>query len=209
LAAQSSTVARAIDQAASRFRLETPRAKRIRMPDYLLPCACGQQTRVTGVQAGKTVRCACGQPLVVPSMRELRTLPRAADAAAVKSRRDIPWEDRHRVAFLLILLAFGALASAGYLALQLPTPEPQVTPQDVDEWVRTGTPDDALGMFEDLKKGLQPEPDQSADLASSRKKLLWGVGIALAGCVLALVGAAVAVRWSAPKSVASPKESKP
>ena len=111
-------------------------------------------------------------------MRELRTLPLAADEAAAKSRRDVPWEDRHRVAFLLVLLAIGALASAGYLALKLPTPERQVTPQDVDEWVRTGTPDDALGMFEDLKKGLQPEPDESAAVASSRKMLLWGVGIA-------------------------------
>jgi hypothetical protein len=130
---------------------------------------------------------------VAPSMRELSTLPPAADPPTVKSRRDVAWEDRHRVAFLLVLLAIGALAGAGYLALQLPTPEPQATPQDVDEWVRTGTPDDAIGMFEDLKRGLQPVPAESAAVASFRRKLLWGVGIALAGCVLALAGAVVAV----------------
>ena len=170
------------------------------MPSYLLSCSCGQQTRVSSVQAGETLRCACGLPLSVPSMRELRTLPVAADEPA---RKTANWENRHRVAFVLVLAAIGALASAGYLAAQLPPPELQITPQDVDEWVRTSTADEAMGMFEDLKKGLQPDSSNSAEAAgTSRKRLLWGVGIALALGILALVGAAIALRPRAARTIA-------
>lgn len=171
------------------------------MPNYLLSCSCGQQTRVSSVQAGETVRCACGVPLPVPSMRELRGLPLAADEQAGKTRRGSVWEDRHRVAFVLVLAAIAALAGAGYLAAQLPPPERQTTPQDVDEWVRTSTADDALGMFEDLKKGLQADSAESAEPERSRPILLWGIGIALSACILALVGAAVALRPREPKTI--------
>lgn len=169
------------------------------MPSYLLSCSCGQQTRVSSVQAGETIRCGCGLPLQVPSMRELRTLPLAADEPA---RKAASWEDRHRVAFVLVLAAIGALAAAGYLAAQLPPPERPVTPQAVDEWVRTSSADEAMGMFEDLKKGLQPDSSNSAATEISRKGLLWGVGIALALCVVALVGAAIALRPRAPRTIA-------
>jgi hypothetical protein len=171
------------------------------MPSYLLSCSCGQQTRVSSVQAGETLRCACGLPLVVPSMRELRSLPLADDQAG-KSRKAAAWEDRHRAAFLLVLVAIGALAAAGYLAAQLPPAERPVTPQIVDEWVQKSTADEAMGMFEDLKKGLQPEAPESADAASSRKMLLWGAGIALTICIVALVCACFALRPSRSRSVA-------
>jgi hypothetical protein len=172
------------------------------MPNYLLSCSCGQQIRVSSVQAGETLRCACGAPLQVPSMRELRALPLAADEQVGKTRRGSVWEDRHRVAFLFVLVAIGALAGAGYLAAQLPPPERQATPQDVDEWVRTSTADDAMGMFEDLKRGLQPDSSESAPAESTRTVLLWGMGIALSACILALVGAAVALRPRGPKIIA-------
>lgn len=170
------------------------------MPNYLLSCSCGQQTRVSSVQAGETVRCACGAPLQVPSMRELRALPLAADEQVGKTRRGTVWEDRHRVAFLFVLVAIAALAGAGYLAAQLPPPERQATPQDIDEWVRTSTADDALGMFEDLKRGLQPGSVDAAAVQSARRMLQWGIGIALSACILALVGAAVALRPRASKT---------
>ena len=174
------------------------------MPSYLLSCSCGQQTRVSSVQAGETVRCACGLPLPVPSMRELRSLPPAADDQAGKPRTAVAWEDRHRVAFLLVLVAIAALMAAGYLAAQLPRPERQVTAQEVDEWVRTSTPDQAIGMLEDLKKGLQPDAGESAEVASSRKMLLWGIGMALSACIVALVGAAIALRPRATRTIARP-----
>jgi len=169
------------------------------MPSYLLSCSCGQQTRVSSVQAGETVRCGCGLPLSVPSMRELRSLPLAPDESA---RKSASWDDRHRVAFVLVLLAIGALAAAGYLAAQLPPLERQVTPQDVDEWVQTSTPDEAIGMFEDLKRGLVLDSSNAAEAESSRKLLLWGVGIALSLCIVALVGAAIALRPRAQRTIA-------
>ena len=172
------------------------------MPSYLLSCSCGQQIRVSSVQAGETVRCACGLPLPVPSMRELRSLPPANDEPGGKRRKAIAWEDRHRVAFLLVLVAIAALSAAGYLALQLPPLEQPVTTQNIDEWVRTGTPDEAMGMLEDLKKGLQPAPPESAQAARSRKMLLWGIGFVLSACIAALVGAAIALRPRATRTIA-------
>jgi hypothetical protein len=44
------------------------------MPDYLLPCSCGQKTRVANAQAGGQVACVCGKSLAVPTLRGLREL---------------------------------------------------------------------------------------------------------------------------------------
>src|SRR5690242_12370469 len=51
--------------------------------NYLLDCkACGTQMPVSTGQAGQTVRCTCGAPVEVPSIRDLRSLPTAPDASS-------------------------------------------------------------------------------------------------------------------------------
>jgi hypothetical protein len=44
------------------------------MPQYLLPCTCGQRVTVTTAQAGSRVRCGCGRMLDVPTLRGLSRL---------------------------------------------------------------------------------------------------------------------------------------
>ena len=59
-----------------------------------------------------------------------------------------------------------------------------------------------MGMFEDLKRGLQADSVDAVTAGSSRTMLLWGMGIAISICILALVGAAVALRPRGPKIIA-------
>jgi hypothetical protein len=51
---------------------------------YLLPCSCGQATRVAVAQAGGEVVCACGNRLQVPTMRGIRQLKLAPAEAIAK-----------------------------------------------------------------------------------------------------------------------------
>lgn len=41
---------------------------------YLLPCSCGQKHPVEATQAGQVLQCRCGQPILVPTMQQLRGL---------------------------------------------------------------------------------------------------------------------------------------
>jgi len=54
------------------------------MSQYLLSCQCGKTIAVRNQQAGESVRCICGQELIVPTLRSLRNLPQ------VEQGRDKP-----------------------------------------------------------------------------------------------------------------------
>src|SRR5437764_1041958 len=56
---------------------------------YLLSCECGQTTPVTIAQAGRELGCVCGKVLHVPTMRGIRQLPPAPQAAG--TRRPATW----------------------------------------------------------------------------------------------------------------------
>lgn len=58
------------------------------MPQYWLPCACGQRLTVTTAQAGSRVRCGCGRMLDVPT---LRGLARLEVAGAEREARRQTW----------------------------------------------------------------------------------------------------------------------
>lgn len=48
--------------------------------DHILQCECGHEQRVRPQQAGSSIACvSCGQPQLVPQLRELRKLPVAED----------------------------------------------------------------------------------------------------------------------------------
>lgn len=49
--------------------------------EYLLPCECGQSTRVTRAMAGQEITCACGKTLEVPTLRGFGDLAAAEDSA--------------------------------------------------------------------------------------------------------------------------------
>lgn len=56
------------------------------MPQYLLPCTCGQRVTVTTAQAGSRVRCSCGRMLDVPTLRGLSRLEVAAASREAAGR---------------------------------------------------------------------------------------------------------------------------
>lgn len=163
------------------------------MSAYLLPCSCGRQTAVSAAQAGQSVRCACGAALDVPNMRRLRLLERPDSSVPAKSTWGaMAWNDRHRVAFLLALVALGGMAVAGYLAAQIPaTVVAKVdSPEDFDALWKTATPGEVVEVFQDLKTGLKSPTAADESHAAGRKVLTWGIGLALGTSALALVCAA-------------------
>ena len=70
---------------------------------YRLACRCGATHVVTTSQAGQELLCRCGNPLPIPTLRELRELPRA-EPMAVTIERDIDRPDSRRPSVLMGLM---------------------------------------------------------------------------------------------------------
>lgn len=170
--------------------------KKIPMPDYLLPCTCGQKTVVSTARAGETVRCACGAELQVPTMRALAALERAdATSGGPAKRRARAWEDRHRAAFLFVLGSLVCLGVAAYLWITLPVVIPTLNPEEIAQAVKNATPAEAFFVYEEMKKGLQ-EPIADPN-EKSRRLMLWGIGIAVVLAAVGSAGATFVVRRTA------------
>lgn len=158
------------------------------MPNYLLPCTCGQKTVVSAVQAGETIRCGCGALLQVPSMRGLRDLEHA-DAADSPSARRAParrWEDRHRAAFSLVVAALVCLVVAGFLWTQMPQLE--LPPAPPESGADIQSVNDAFRIYNEMQQGLPQMPSEKTPEEKTRQQLLWGIGVFVA--LAALAGAA-------------------
>ena len=84
------------------------------MTQYLLPCSCGQKTRITAAQAGEQVACACGKTLSVPTLRGIKQLEIAPDASTRTDARS--WTPIHGVIFAvgLAIAAVGLVLVAYY-----------------------------------------------------------------------------------------------
>jgi hypothetical protein len=160
------------------------------MSSYQLPCSCGQHTPVSTVQAGQSVRCACGAQLQVPSLRDLRALENleTSGGAPTHSQRLRTWDNRHRLAFVLCLGALCGLAISAYWALRLPELVTRATPRQVEEWFQRSPPSEIFTLYEELQKGLQPTQVAIVGQAE-RASMLWGIRIALALSVLGLITA--------------------
>jgi len=70
---------------------------------YLLSCKCGQSVEVEPSQAGQTAVCACGEGVIVPTMLQIKALPR------VPEKKEPPRETRKTVPYkaAVICLASG------------------------------------------------------------------------------------------------------
>jgi uncharacterized iron-regulated membrane protein len=165
------------------------------MSSYLLPCACGQRTPVSNVQAGQSVRCACGAQLQVPNLRDLRALAsvETSDRGPARARRLRAWDNRHRLAFLLCLVALCGLAISVYWALRLPELVTRATPGQIEEWFQQSPPSEVFRMYDDLQKGLRPTHVAIAGQAE-RNAMLWGIRFALAISALGLIAAVGVLR---------------
>ncbi|MEX0678554.1 MAG: hypothetical protein WD063_15845 [Pirellulales bacterium] len=162
------------------------------MPDYLLPCVCGQKTAVSTARAGETIRCACGAELQVPTMRALGKLERAdAAAGGPARRRGQNWEDRHRAAFLFVLGSLASLGVAAYLWIHLPARLIPPSPLDDAEAVENASPAEALLVYQEMEKGLEDPAEDPNE--KPRQIMFWGIGLAVVLAAAAQAGALVVV----------------
>jgi hypothetical protein len=128
----------------------------------------------------------------VPTLRGLRDLERVEPDAHARRAAGRVWEDRHRVAFLLLLLAVGALVTVGYLAMRLPRAPVFVSAGDAEAELRDGSVEKVMGLYEQLKQGLTAGPPIEST-EETRRLLLWCMGIAGGVALAALGGAGVAL----------------
>jgi len=164
------------------------------MPDYLLPCKCGTKTPVSTARAGEVIRCACGAELQVPSMRGLRELEPADPTA----RTPFAWNDRHRVAFLLIMGAVACTAVAGYLWLTLPVIDPIPTAADFHQAVEGAEPAELLSVHHMMMEGLHYPVSTDTPEAKTRQMMLWGIAI-VSILAVALLGSAWITVFNRPR----------
>ena len=170
------------------------------MPSYLLSCSCGHRTPVSTAEAGQSIRCVCGASLDVPTLRALRTLERADAAAGARSRGATAWDNRHRVAFVLVLAALCGMGTAGYLATQMRRHYVEPSLQEIEQALESSSPGKTVDVYEDLKKGLESQTAATESAAGNRTSILWGLGISLGCSGLALAAAVVALRWGAKRN---------
>jgi fatty acid desaturase len=148
------------------------------MPEYLLPCSCGEQSVVSTAQAGETIRCTCGAELHVPTMRGLQELEPLERGTA--TARASNWDDQHRVAFLLALGALTCLGVAIYLWTLLPVPVMQPTSDDFNVAVDSASTDELFMIHRELVNERVNAPSRRDDTLKTRQMILWGIGIVLA-----------------------------
>jgi hypothetical protein len=162
------------------------------MPDYWLPCTCGQKTAVSTAQAGETIRCPCGAELQVPTLRGLRVLePAEAASGAARRARGRTWEDRHRAAFVLVIGSLVCLGLAAYLWIAMPARLIVPNPQEIATAIDGASPDQVLQVYAEMQQGLG-SPAGAEPHDKSRRVMLWGGALA-AAVATAQIGAAVFV----------------
>ncbi len=81
---------------------------------YLVPCTCGRKHPVEATQAGQTLQCPCGQAVSVPTLQQLKGLPREEhpEPAAPSPRTSLA--QRLMLIGGIVLLAGAGLSAAVY-----------------------------------------------------------------------------------------------
>lgn len=58
---------------------------------FEVPCECGRRLCVTAGDAGATLKCACGRPVEVPNLNELRASAPPSEPKPARATRDLSW----------------------------------------------------------------------------------------------------------------------
>lgn len=133
---------------------------------YLLPCQCGKKIEVDANQSGLAVRCQCGTEQMVPTLRGLTSLERAAPPAATAAGTAAGggsrpgWGMRQGLVFLGLVIIAGSLLV--WLFLWYGMPEP-ITLKDNfrelnREYIEHLTPETLLAEWDRYRKSIaEPE----------------------------------------------------
>jgi hypothetical protein len=110
------------------------------MSKYVLECSCGNKLPVEIGQAGGRVTCSCGNVVDVPTLRQLRHLPR--DTSVVE-RPVSTWSPRKGlITASLIVVGVIVIANAWswFTQPKMPTFDPVAYQQEVDARLKKLTP---------------------------------------------------------------------
>ena len=167
------------------------------MPDYLLPCSCGQKVRVANAQAGGSVLCVCGQRLTVPTLRGLRSLEPAPPLA---TKGPAGWSHIHGYIFATALVIAGAgvaiVAYQGWQYLRVVPFTKDYSPEVIQaeaEHISKLTPEQTLEHWDKiLEEGLGPKDPYIWTRAEAAAKglrwwMLMGNGLIAAGAIVATI----------------------
>lgn len=165
---------------------------------YQLPCdACGKAILVETSQAGRRLACECGNQMEAPSLRDIRELEPAKEAATPRAKRS--WTPARGLAFAagLVLVLLGILP-AGYgifvrsrLVLSKREPVPiEIIAEDTNSLTMVQT----LELFQEARtSGLGPyitPPHIMMRQVDKFMMVVTWIGIVMfAGGVLSLAGA--------------------
>jgi len=170
------------------------------MPQYLLPCSCGQQVRVEPAQAGGQIACQCGQSLTVPTLRALRMLDPAGPDAATS--RQIPrgqWSRTQGALFsiglAIAVISLAILAYTFFMFVQATpltrdyTPElSELSSQQVDQLTALETYEEFFKMTnEGLGEMGTPLWIHFQQVVAEQKVVMIGSGVAALLGILAVL----------------------
>lgn len=176
------------------------------MSAYFLTCSCGKKVAVDAGQAGGRATCTCGQQLDVPTLRNLRHLPRAEPEAG-KSRPTAGAAWNMKKGFVAAGLIIAGLLTAYALWNRFTEPavpkfDAKYRSQKVNEGVERLTPLDAWNLWVEhyrpmADRGFEvfQHPHQTAieDHVASRR-MLQATLLITAGVIVA-VSLTIAFLW--------------
>ena len=146
--------------------------------EYLLPCECGQNLRITKAQAGQEVSCVCGKILSVPTLRAIGQLEPATSETLEKAGRESgsPNVARNLACAVLMAVMMGGLVFAAYnfyYRVQIDTSYglEQHLEQSA-EYVDTLSPGEVWGLFvsvENLGLGERIPPDYQVQIEVAKR----------------------------------------
>jgi|CXWL01.1.fsa_nt_gi hypothetical protein len=90
------------------------------MSKYLLPCECGKGIAIDASQAGQQLACECGKLLEVPTLRGVRELQPAPEAASSR-RPAAEWDSSRGMIFagsLILVIIGAAMTYLGFAGLR-------------------------------------------------------------------------------------------
>ena len=161
---------------------------------YLLPCPCGQQVVVEPRQAGETVPCSCGEPLLVPSLLDMTSLDSVSLHLPVGPAASA-WGLKRALQFIGTILIVVAFILGVVVYWNRPVSRfDAVDPERIQQTYQQLSPSQTWQTWQDAKQGLDRRADQPYADALRVYHIEWSfVGVlAFVGAVIVITGTAVA-----------------
>lgn len=166
---------------------------------FLLPCKCGNEIHVSTAQAGGSVQCSCGEKVSVPTLGELRKLPRTTtDSSPATST----WGPKQGLLAFFLIIAIGNALVGAYYLYQQPTEQELSFASRLEQFselIPEMTPNEAWNFWSnELRRfgetGLTDEKNVVANrntmiVTYYKTKQMTFFGISIGALILAIIAA--------------------